>query len=139
MSPPTLKSILLIDDDEISNLFNKIFINKLDLELQVDVALNGSEAIELLKGAVIDENFHILEPCLRLLDIRMPVMDGWDFLKRFTEIKAQKDIKTTLYIVSSSIDPFEIEKARADVNVTDYLIKPVNLDEFEALFSKSSA
>ena len=69
----------------------------------------------------------------------MPIMDGWDFIKKFTEIKSSKDIKTTLYVVSSSIDPFEIEKAKSSTIVTDYLLKPLNLEDFEALFSKTSA
>ena len=46
MNPTTLRSILLIDDDEISNLFNKIFISKLDLDVKVEVALDGAKAID---------------------------------------------------------------------------------------------
>ena len=61
-------------------------------------------------------------------------MDGWKFLSEFTKIKSPLKNKTTLYVVSSSINPEDIEKSKTFSKVTDYLIKPINLNEFEAIF-----
>jgi CheY-like chemotaxis protein len=69
----------------------------------------------------------------------MPVMDGWNFLKEFTALKPPKSLSTTLYIVSSSIDAYEIERAKSFELVTDYLIKPLNLEEFEGIFNRAIA
>ena len=82
MSSPALKSILLVDDDKISNLFNKIFIGKLNLDIKVEVALNGKEALNFLtptRKNIIGDTIQL--PCLLLLDIKMPEMSGWEFLK----------------------------------------------------------
>ncbi len=137
MTPP-IKLACIIDDDEVYiNLIKKVIdIRKLSENLLI--FKNGQEALNYFT-AIIENMSQINFPEIILLDLNMPVMDGWDFLKKFTEITPPENIRTTLYIVSSSIDPFEIEKAKSFTAVTDYLIKPVNLDEFEAIFSGKSA
>lgn len=136
--PPFIKLACIIDDDDIYiNLVKKIIdIKKLSENLLI--FKNGQEAIAYFT-AILENVAEKSFPEIILLDLNMPVMDGWDFINKFTEIKSSKDIKTTLYVVSSSIDPFEIEKAKSSTIVTDYLLKPLNLEDFEALFSKTSA
>ena len=133
MISPTLKSILLIDDDEISNLFNKIFINKLDLDIEVDVALNGSEAVEFLKGKTTG----LLVPCLLLLDIRMPVMDGWEFLAAYDSLLDQ-DIKSQIVIamLTTSEDEGDMIKALNNPHIKEVIKKPLSENKFNTLIKK---
>ncbi|MBL4663824.1 MAG: response regulator [Flavobacteriaceae bacterium] len=129
-------SCIIDDDDVYINLIKKIIDIK-NLSENLLVFKNGQEALDYFKsimGNLSDKDF----PEIILLDLNMPVMDGWKFLNEFTEIKRCSKIKTTLYIVSSSINPYDIEKAKSYSLVTDYLIKPVNIDQFEALFIKHS-
>ena len=135
---PPIKLACIIDDDEVYiNLIKKVIdIKKLSENLLV--FKNGREALDYFTAIIENLNQNAF-PEIILLDLNMPVMDGWDFLKKFTQISPPTNIKTTLYIVSSSIDPFEIEKAKSFTSVTDYLIKPIKLDEFEAIFNKRSA
>ena len=98
MRSPKINSILLIDDDEISNLFNKIFISKLELDITVDVAINGIEAVAFLKEKLVDKVNTSMMPCLLLLDIRMPIMNGWQFLEAYDKLLNQ-EIKENIVVV----------------------------------------
>lgn len=135
---PPIKLACIIDDDEMYvNLVKKIIdVKKLSENLLV--FKNGQEALDYFK-AIIENVSENAFPEIILLDLNMPVMDGWKFLKQFTDIKPPAHLKTTLYIVSSSIDEYEIEKAKSYSMVTDYLIKPVDLDEFELIFNRKTA
>jgi len=134
---PPIKLACIIDDDEMYvNLVKKIIdVKKLSENLLV--FKNGQEALDYFK-AIIENVSENAFPEIILLDLNMPVMDGWKFLKKFTDIKPPAHLKTTLYIVSSSIDQYEIEKAKSYSLVTDYLIKPVDLDEFELIFNRKT-
>lgn len=73
-----LKSIVLVDDDETTNFLNQFFIRQSMPNLDVYVALNGEEALALIR----DLNKQLL-PSLVLLDTQMPIMNGWEFLENF--------------------------------------------------------
>ena len=87
---------------------------------------NGYEAINHLKKTLAD---HQQLPDIILLDLNMPVMDGWQFLDEFKHIDFGK--KITVYIVSSSIDPLDHEKARQYGEVSSFLVKPITRNELE--------
>jgi CheY-like chemotaxis protein len=137
MSSPTLKSILLIDDDEISNLFNKIFISKLDLEVDVDVVFNGAEAIKFLKDLIADPKNLILKPCLLLLDIRMPIMDGWEFLEAYDDLVDQ-ETKNQIIVVMLTTSEDEGDTIRAMNNpiIKEIIKKPLSENKFNMLIKK---
>ena len=135
MTPqPSIKLSCIIDDDEVYiNLVTKIIdIKKLSDNLLI--FKNGQEALDYFK-AITNNISEDIFPEIILLDLNMPVMDGWRFLKEFTAIKPPTGLQTTLYIVSSSINKAEIERAKEFELVTDYLIKPVELSKFEAIFN----
>jgi len=133
MKLPFLKSIILVDDDEISNLFNKIFIKKLNIDTSVDVFLNGKEALDYLvnhKGDTID-------PCLLLLDIKMPVMDGWGFLKRYSEVFPEHIKKqVTIVVLTTSEDECDLVKAMENPDVKEFIRKPLSEEVFTQLIDK---
>ncbi|NND61997.1 MAG: response regulator [Flavobacteriaceae bacterium] len=133
-----IKLACVIDDDNVYiNLIKKIVdIKKLSENLLV--FKNGKEALDYfipILENISEDSF----PEIILLDLNMPVMDGWNFLREFTKIKTGRSVKTTIYVVSSSINPYDVERAKSYSLVSDYLIKPVNLQKFESLFNKNSA
>ena len=81
-----LKLILLVDDDEATNFLHKIMINDAGCAQGIHVAKNGKEAIEYLTNAIEGK---YPQPDLIFLDINMPVMNGWEFLDEFEQIKNQ--------------------------------------------------
>lgn len=128
----------IIDDDKIYvNLVRKIIeIKKLSENLLI--FKNGKEALDyfkLIMGNMSEDKL----PDIIFLDLNMPVMDGWEFLSEFIKIKNNFEKKITLYVVSSSIDPRDLERAKSFNMVTDYLIKPIELKKFEQIFEKNNA
>ncbi|MCX2836905.1 response regulator [Salinimicrobium sp. MT39] len=128
----------IIDDDRIYvNLVKKIIeIKKLSQNLII--FKNGKEALDYFKAILgnISEN---RLPDIIFLDLNMPVMDGWEFLSEFVKIKNNFNKKITLYVVSSSIDPRDLQRAKSFNLVTDYLIKPIELKQFEKIFDQDVA
>jgi CheY-like chemotaxis protein len=116
-----------IDDDVIYQFAVKLNIKQLELPKNVLTFSNG----ELAK-IFFEENLKNDEalPEVILLDINMPVMDGWDFLDWFKSAKTQISKKITIFMVSSSIDWRDIEKAKSYDEVSDYLSKPLTDGNF---------
>ncbi|MCB7481766.1 response regulator [Christiangramia sediminis] len=129
----------IIDDDKIYvNLVKKIIeIKKLSENLLI--YKNGKEALDYFKDIMENATDEDKLPDIIFLDLNMPVMDGWEFLNEFIKIKNSLNKKITLYVVSSSIDPRDLERAKSFNLVTDYLIKPIELKKFEKIFEKTAA
>lgn len=115
--------IFLVDDDEINNYLNVAIIKRVSPDTEIMEFRNGLEALKYFKSQRHEEG----EKTLVLLDIRMPVMNGFEFLE---EIKAAGALfRNTLSVVllTSSDNPRDIEKAR-NYEVDGYLNKPLNED-----------
>ena len=92
------------------------------------VFANGQEALDSLT-AIINKGGDI--PQLILLDLNMPVMDGWEFLEEFTKTNPPKEI--TIYILTSSIDPRDLKRAKQFNRVSNYVIKPITIENLESI------
>lgn len=128
-----LKSVLLVDDDDTTNFLNKFFIKQVDPTVEVNVVLNGKEAIEFLALNGKDD----LLPCMLILDTNMPEMDGWDFLKRYSEKFDANFKKNVTIVMLTSLDVENaVKRAMADPNVSDTAQKPLSDLKFRALINK---
>lgn len=127
-----LKTVLLVDDDDTTNFLNKFFLKQLDSNLEVNIALNGKEAIDFL---IL--NSEDVTPCLLILDTNMPVMNGWEFLKAFDEKLDDKIKKKIVVVMLTAVDTDAVvAKALEDPNVTDTAQKPLSDLIFRALINK---
>ena len=123
--------LLLVDDDRIFNLlhtrlFEKAGVSKSSLKS----FLGGDECI-----AYLDDHASPGQTIfLVLLDITMPVMDGWDFLEEL-QTRSYKD-NTLVVMVSSSVDGADKEKAKTYSQVLDYVEKPLSPRFIEQLKSE---
>jgi len=122
-----IKNLALIDDDYIYVLLTKRTLQQTNLVENIKVFGNGLEAIEYL-SANCDNPSHL--PEVILLDLSMPIMDGWQFMEEFILLKPRIGKKITIYIISSSISPSDLIKAREISEVSDYYIKPVSKEQF---------
>ena len=118
----------IIDDDKILSYILQRIMGSTHFCENIEIFQNGKEAINQL--AVVKKDAEAL-PDIILLDLNMPVMDGWQFLDEFEKIKLDK--KITLYIVSSSIDIQDHNKAKKYKTVSDFLIKPIGKKQIEQM------
>ncbi|WP_026755621.1 response regulator [Sediminibacter sp. Hel_I_10] len=118
----------IIDDDPVFIFAAKRVLNISEFCKNFTVFNNGQEAIQALKP-IIQSGKEV--PDVILLDLNMPIMDGWQFLDEFIKIKSPK--KLLLYIVSSSIDPADLKKAKSYELVSDYIIKPITKKSVEVI------
>lgn len=116
------RTICIIDDDPLYKLLLKKTIERLSMNIDVITFEDGKQAIEGLSK--LNENTAHL-PDIILLDINMPVMDGWEFMDQFVEDKNQFLKAMTIYIASSSIAKHDIEKSKTYTEISGYLVKPI--------------
>ncbi len=118
------RTLCLIDDDVVHQFIIKKLAQGIESYLEeVLVFSNGEEAIDYIKS--VSETTNEL-PDLILLDLNMPIMDGWEFLDEYLIIAPTLKKKIKIYILSSSDNPEDIKKARQYQRISDYLIKPIN-------------
>lgn len=128
-------TIALIDDDSIFQLTASRMLHAADNQATVLQFSNGEEGLRyLLMNAENRANL----PDIILLDINMPYMDGWTFLNDYGELKKQLQKNIIIYMVSSSIDPVDINRAKSNSNVKDFLIKPILSEGFRKLLQASA-
>ena len=120
-----MKRVFLIDDDAVFVFLTKKVIERSGATVVLTVFTNGQEGIEFIKRIASDPT---QLPDVILLDLNMPVMDGWDFLLAYQEIELAKPI--ALYIVSSSISPYEVERAKHIKEVKEFIVKPIAKEKF---------
>lgn len=120
-----LDCICIVDDDEIYTFLLKKTLKKMDICNDISIYINGQEAIESI-NQLIDSNQTL--PDIILLDINMPLLDGWEFLGEYEKIKDKLKKQIDIYIASSSISTGDINKAKGHNEVVDFLVKPINVD-----------
>ena len=135
MKSPSVELACIIDDDKVYvNLVKKIIETKKLCE-NLMVFRDGKQSIDYFEALMENMKADRI-PEIIFLDLNMPVMDGWEFLERFTKIKNKFNKVITLYVVSSSINPLDVHRAKSLSSVKDYLIKPINIIELENIFYK---
>ncbi|WP_276089436.1 response regulator [Pedobacter sp. JY14-1] len=110
----------IIDDDKIFTYLLSKQMQLINFSKTTLIFPNGLEALKYLKPIL--ESPESL-PSVILLDLNMPVLDGWQFLDQFVLLKPKK--KITVYIVSSSIDAADHERAKKYEAISQFYIKPV--------------
>ena len=122
--------ICIIDDDEIYQFTVTRTIESQKLAKKILVFSDGEEAIQFLIDNVSNSTS---VPDIIFLDINMPIMDGWQFLEEYVNIKPLLGKKVTIYMVSSSVDAVDIERAKKISDISDYLIKPISPEKLKSV------
>ncbi len=122
--------IALVDDDPIFQFTATRLIESANLSNGILHFENGSEITEYLSKYSSEKD---KLPDYIFLDINMPLVDGWMFLEEYQKIKSTLPKELCIYMVSSSIDPRDISRAKEFNDVKDFVIKPVTVDRFTTL------
>lgn len=126
-------NFIIIDDDPINNkLCRHIIKNTIGDTDIIDFTL-PSKAVEYVETTTAYDNSQ--NPVI-LLDINMPIINGWDFLELFSEMNEEVRKKYKIYILSSSIDERDVERANEHKHVSGYISKPLTKEKVISILEK---
>lgn len=122
--------ICVIDDDPIYIFTIGHLLKHISFEGEIEVYKDGKEAFEGLKESQMRGD---RQPELILLDLNMPVWDGWDFLREYEKLQGAAD--AAVYIASSSDHPDDVSRAEQHSLVKGVLLKPLTADILKDLIA----
>lgn len=126
-----INTICIIDDDPIFRFGTKKMMETVQFSLKFLVYKNGKDAFDnLLPQIQMNSNL----PDVILLDLNMPIMDGWQLLDELAKIPNAKNIP--IYIVSSSVDSRDVKKAKSYKMVSKYIVKPFSISKIQELMEE---
>lgn len=133
-----LDKILCVDDDPITLMLCKKVIERVMFAKEIITAQNGEEAFEYFKELMLEikKGNSVEYPKLVLLDLNMPIMDGWEFLDAYSENNFEEVFTSKFIVLSSTIDPHDVNKSKTYPVVIDFLSKPITKEMLEELKNK---
>jgi CheY-like chemotaxis protein len=119
------KTCLLIDDNYIDNFVTRKILEVSNFAETIIIVRTAAEAIAALSDGSI-------KPDVIFLDVRMPLMGGFEFLEEYATINIDKnDIK--IFMLSSSLDPLDMRKSTDNKYITQFIHKPLTIKALEEL------
>ncbi len=122
----TKPEFLLIEDNLIDQLVIKQLLKKVFNITELSITNDGNEGILWLNN-----NKKKNQTLVILLDIQMPVMNGFDFLNEFHKLSEDLKREIQIYVLSSTLDTNEIQEIKNSKYITDFLSKPLSIEEFK--------
>lgn len=126
-----INTVLLIDDDLTINYYHNRLISKSEISDIILVSKNGKEGLATFYN--LNNHLEEEEIVLIFLDLNMPIMNGWEFLDTLFEAKKNIKINYEIYILSSTINPDDKNKAIKKELVSGFLSKPLTKENIDLL------
>lgn len=126
--PVRYKTCLLIDDNYIDNFVTSKILESGNFAENVVVRQSPDDAIDSLRTGTI-------RPDAIFLDIRMPMMSGFEFLEEYDRLKIENKEDIKIFMLSSSLDPTDIKKSLINKHVSHFLHKPISHKALEEIFA----
>lgn len=125
-------NVCIVDDDDVYQFTMKISLKSFTSVNKILAFFNGEEAMNFML-----DNLHTESelPDVIFLDINMPIIDGFQFMEEYAKIKPEVGKKITVFMVSSSVDPIDIERAKKISEISDYIIKPIRENQLKTILA----
>lgn len=125
-----MSKLVLIDDEPVFHKIVQMTIGNTELSKEATYSVDGEVVLDYLEEKKLEAQSL---PDYIFVDLYMPLFDGWDFLNRFQKLykSLRKNIK--IYIVSSSIDPADIDRSKLYPFATTFISKPIMKDVFDQI------
>ncbi len=118
----TVKNFIVVDDDDINNVLSSIIIETVYTDAVITSFTRPNEALSYIEQAYKAED----EDAILFLDINMPLMNGWEFMEAFEGFSDLIKNHIRVYIVSSSVDQRDKDKADANPLIKGFFSKPLD-------------
>jgi CheY-like chemotaxis protein len=127
---PKLSSVLLVDDDPTTNYLHRLLLTRMNVTTTLLEALNGEQALVLLH----DHCYRITPDCpaLILLDLKMPVMNGFEFMAAYQAEDFPQKESIIIVMLTTSQHPQDVERAQ-QLRVAAFLNKPLTSEKVEGI------
>lgn len=132
---PLISKVCIIDDDKLYVSLVKMLIARNQFAEEILVFQNGHEALRYFKKNIDNDQEKL--PDIILLDLNMPIMNGWEFLEKiqpYVDQLLERNVK--LNIVSSTINPEEVNRAQNYNIVCNFINKPISKEDIIKAFQK---
>lgn len=129
MGEKRYNNVLLVDDSEIDNLYNRGIIEKNGFCNAIASSTSPKQVLEQIKNTAVDEL-----PDIVFLDIMMPEMDGFSFLDEFATLSPDVHKKCKVIMLSSSDSFKDLNRANKNPLVRKFLNKPLTEKMVEAIY-----
>lgn len=133
----TLDDVLLVDDDELSVMLTSLILKNSKQVRNIQVSQDGLEALDFIKSSLEEEGTAPYQ--LILLDLNMPVMDGWEFLRQYAMLKESNKQLPPVAILTSSIQNEDIQRSKQYPEVLCFVSKPFSYQSFAHIMGTLSA
>jgi len=121
-----LSCALLVDDDQTTNYLNQLLLNRLAVTDKLLVALNGQEALKIVQTQCQDASPEC--PMLILLDVKMPVMNGFEFLEAFDQLTLPRKQAIIIVMLTTSLHPHDVSRLE-QLHITGFMSKPLTKEK----------
>lgn len=134
---PALTTVLLVDDDSTTNFLNKLLLTQMGVAEQILVAENGEQALRTL-----DQACHAADPrtCpqLILLDMNMPVLNGWAFLEAYVQMPQVQQRAIVIIMLTTSLHERDLARTQ-QLPIAGFVTKPLTKEKVTAILAKHFA
>ena len=120
------KTCLLIDDNYIDNFVTRRILESSNFAEKIIVQQSATAAIDAIRDGSI-------RPDVIFLDLRMPLMNGFEFLQEYYKLKEQDKTATKIFMLSSSLDPVDVKRSGQNKYITQFIHNPLTQKILEEL------
>ncbi|WP_018476659.1 response regulator [Pontibacter roseus] len=120
----SVKTVLLIDDDDTTNYLNQRLLSRMEVAHDIRVVTNGEEALDYLQKAFSGVEDYPT-PDLIFVDIKMSVMDGFEFLDEYQKLESVNKLRTVMLMLTSSASFYDLERLKGYPEVRKHYSKPL--------------
>ena len=127
-------NFLVVDDDDVNLYIMTRLVERTAYKTNMITKTDGNSGIDYLQELI--ENKEPL-PTLILVDINMPISDGWEFLDKYKQLAIEQNID--VYILTSSVFDIDIERSKDYEFLAGFISKPITVEKLDEFFSACGA